>query len=186
MAKAARGGRKDVAMNGDRALKNGTLNGPPSGLTCPECGGALWEQENGKLMQYRCHVGHAYSPDGLVAAQTQDLEAALWSALRALEESAELRRMARRARQGSLGEIANAYERQAGEAEKQADALRAVLTDQRGSGGFAPPVDDAEEAAGPATKRSRRAGKRRGATVKNKTRGPGGTTSKNRGKGGAA
>ena len=39
--------------------------GEPSGLTCPECGGALWEQQEGDLVRFRCHVGHAYSPESM-------------------------------------------------------------------------------------------------------------------------
>ena len=27
----------------------------PGALTCPECGGALTREENGSLLQFRCH-----------------------------------------------------------------------------------------------------------------------------------
>jgi two-component system chemotaxis response regulator CheB len=125
--------RPDVADVGSAALKDGQLKGPPSSFTCPECGGALWElSADGRLLTYRCHVGHGYTADGLMAAQTRALEEALWSGLRALEESAEMRRrMARRARSSHLGEIARRYEEDAALAEKRADAIRAVLIDGR-------------------------------------------------------
>src|SRR4051794_8041823 len=58
---------RDPAEMGEKALKNQTRPGPPSGLTCPECGGALWETVDGELVRYRCHVGHSYTPSGLVA-----------------------------------------------------------------------------------------------------------------------
>ena len=38
------------------------------------------------MLRYRCHVGHAFSAESLNEGQTQMLEIALWSAIRALEE----------------------------------------------------------------------------------------------------
>jgi two-component system chemotaxis response regulator CheB len=66
-------------------------DGPPSGLTCPDCNGALWEipEPNGRK-RFRCRIGHSYSEDALVSAQGDRLEAALWTALEVLEERAEL------------------------------------------------------------------------------------------------
>lgn len=32
--------------------------GPPSGITSPDCGGALWEMRDGNLRRSGCHVGH--------------------------------------------------------------------------------------------------------------------------------
>jgi two-component system chemotaxis response regulator CheB len=58
-------------------------------FTCPECHGALWELDEG-LIDYRCHVGHAYSAEALQTAQNAAIEGALRDALRALKESAAL------------------------------------------------------------------------------------------------
>jgi two-component system chemotaxis response regulator CheB len=72
--------------------------GVPSTMTCPECHGTLWEVHNGDLLHFRCRVGHAFSPDALLAHQAEALEAAMWTALRALEEHAAMnRRLAARA-----------------------------------------------------------------------------------------
>jgi two-component system chemotaxis response regulator CheB len=60
--------------------------GMPSGLTCPECHGALYSITNSRPTRYRCHTGHAYSTDVLRAAQAEALEQALFAALRAQEE----------------------------------------------------------------------------------------------------
>ncbi|HKN68757.1 MAG TPA: chemotaxis protein CheB [Gemmatimonadaceae bacterium] len=57
---------------------------------CPDCGGTLWELREGELVRFRCRVGHAWTSDALLARQTETLDAALWTALRALEESASL------------------------------------------------------------------------------------------------
>jgi two-component system chemotaxis response regulator CheB len=71
--------------------------GPPSPFTCPECNGSLWEVRQGAVVRYTCRVGHSYSEDAMVIEQGSAVEAALWSALEALEERAEfLQRVASR------------------------------------------------------------------------------------------
>jgi len=71
--------------------------GPPTAFSCPECDGPLWEVDEGELVRYRCRVGHAYSEDSLIIEQGSAVEAALWSALEALEERADfLNRVAAR------------------------------------------------------------------------------------------
>jgi two-component system, chemotaxis family, protein-glutamate methylesterase/glutaminase len=59
-------------------------------LTCPECRGTIWEVPNGPLVQYRCRVGHSYSPRTMLAEHTAAQEKALWAAVVALEEGAVL------------------------------------------------------------------------------------------------
>jgi two-component system, chemotaxis family, protein-glutamate methylesterase/glutaminase len=72
--------------------------GAASSLTCPDCGGALWEIHEGRALRYQCHVGHQYAPDSLDAKQRDAVDSALWSAVRVLEEHVELKtRMATRA-----------------------------------------------------------------------------------------
>jgi two-component system, chemotaxis family, protein-glutamate methylesterase/glutaminase len=64
--------------------------GRPSAFTCPECHGTLFDLEEAGVEYHRCRVGHAYTGDSLAAAQGETLEAALWAALRSLEENASL------------------------------------------------------------------------------------------------
>ena len=59
---------------------------------CPECNGPLWETQGGASLQFRCHVGHAYSPDSQLADHADGLERALWSAVRTFDERAALLR----------------------------------------------------------------------------------------------
>jgi len=119
----------DSAEVGTDALDTGSLPGPPTPFTCPQCGGALWERQHGDFVRYECHVGHAFSPDSLAAGQAEDVEQALWTALRALEESSTLRRrMAEHARDRGMTAIADAYEEHAQDSEDRADLLRRVIT----------------------------------------------------------
>jgi two-component system chemotaxis response regulator CheB len=138
----------DPAAGGDRALKEHTLTGPPSPLTCPDCGGALWELKEGeKVMRYRCHVGHNYSDQGLAANKADQLETALWTALRTLEEHAELRRrMAGRATASNLEAIAERYEEAADDAERRADVIREVLMGERKHNGDSSPLRSVKHA----------------------------------------
>lgn len=105
------------------------MPGPPSGLTCPECGGALWEQGRASIHFFRCHVGHAFTPEALATAQDGELERALWSAIRALEEIANLnRRRANRNRANGLDALAEMHDRRAADAEQQRQVIKKVVT----------------------------------------------------------
>ena len=84
--------------------------GQPSPFACPDCGGVLWETEDGGFLRFRCRVGHAFTARHLDAEQRQAIESALWAALRALEESASLyQRMAVRADSVRQREAAETY-----------------------------------------------------------------------------
>lgn len=59
-------------------------------FNCPGCGGVLWEIEKDVLTRYRCHTGHAYTADSLLAEQTKMIEETMWTALRMFEERRNL------------------------------------------------------------------------------------------------
>lgn len=63
--------------------------GPASGYTCPDCNGSLVSIGEG---HFRCRVGHAWTPDSLLSARGNEVENALWVALRSLQEKAKLAR----------------------------------------------------------------------------------------------
>jgi two-component system chemotaxis response regulator CheB len=103
----------------EHALTRGQL----AGLTCPDCGGAIWETDDDPA-RYVCHVGHAFSRDSMLQEQGRALEITLWSALRALEERADLlRRVARRTGGGARTRL----QERAAEADEHAHALRHTL-----------------------------------------------------------
>ncbi|EFF73894.1 protein-glutamate methylesterase CheB [Achromobacter piechaudii ATCC 43553] len=60
--------------------------GRPVGLTCPDCGGAIWRVDTGAPVRYRCHTGHAFSCASLHAVHAERVDKAIWSAARLLRE----------------------------------------------------------------------------------------------------
>lgn len=80
----------DIAELDKSKLDDPDRPGSPSALVCPDCGGTLFELEEGGLTRFRCRVGHAWSPTSLFEEQSDGIEAALWVAARALQERAEL------------------------------------------------------------------------------------------------
>jgi two-component system, chemotaxis family, protein-glutamate methylesterase/glutaminase len=102
--------------------------GSPSPLTCPNCGGVLWKNPGDFGASFICHVGHRFSPDVLSALQAEEVESALWSALRALKEKATLARQLadRLDRRGGDGFL-QTYQERAREADAQAGAIERLL-----------------------------------------------------------
>jgi two-component system chemotaxis response regulator CheB len=102
--------------------------GKPSPYACPECGGVLWELNEGELLRFRCRVGHAYSTEALTTEQSLAAENALWTALRALEEQGAIRRrMAERARRHGHVRAAATYDERARDLDLQARQVRTLL-----------------------------------------------------------
>ena len=72
------------------AVKEEPMSRTPSDLTCPECRGPLWEERQGRIVEYTCRVGHRYTPLAMEAEHRITVERSLWSSLVALEEAAEI------------------------------------------------------------------------------------------------
>src|SRR5262245_61159933 len=114
------------------------VNGTPTELACPDCGGALWEREDGDLVRFGCRVGHVYSPESLVAEHGKALEQALWAALRGLEERSDLyRRMARRSQLAGRATIERRFRHRSESAERHATAIRDAIAKLTASGDLA-------------------------------------------------
>lgn len=64
--------------------------GLPAPLTCPDCGGTLWELKHGTVLRYRCHTGHAFTAGALLEKSQNAMEETLWVALRMMEERKNL------------------------------------------------------------------------------------------------
>ena len=105
--------------------------GKPSPYVCPECNGTLWEIREGELLRFRCRVGHAYGAESLLAAKNEELEGALWTALRTLEEKSALhRRLAEKAQAGQNLRVAKNFRDTAEDMHRQAQTIRSVLLER--------------------------------------------------------
>ncbi|HYH83317.1 MAG TPA: chemotaxis protein CheB [Longimicrobium sp.] len=131
----------DIAEMVPYALHADQRPGTPSGFSCPECHGVLWELHEGQLVRFRCRTGHAYGVETLLAEQVEQVENALWVAFTSLKERAAFaRKMARK-----MEDRGNAFSRerfmaQAAEADARAATVRELLRNTQ------PPAEAAEEA----------------------------------------
>ncbi|MCV7421278.1 chemotaxis protein CheB [Mycobacterium yunnanensis] len=107
--------------------------GPPSGFTCPDCNGSLVSVGS---TNYRCRVGHAWTPEALLRARDRETENALWVALRSLEEKAKLSR--KHESIVSPGALQRRYAEIAEEAEHAVAVLRSRLSELLDDDGDAP------------------------------------------------
>ncbi|HEX4454168.1 MAG TPA: chemotaxis protein CheB [Kofleriaceae bacterium] len=62
--------------------------GPQTSISCPECGGPTWAVGSKARDRYRCYLGHVATAREIVANTNDQVEAALWTAVRALCERA--------------------------------------------------------------------------------------------------
>jgi two-component system chemotaxis response regulator CheB len=131
------------------AVSGSDRPGKPSVFSCPDCHGTLWEVEQGGLLRFRCRVGHVFSPDSMLAAQIDEVDRALWTALRTLEERAALsHRLAERGRSKGQSWVDRAFTARARDAEAEAAQIRGLLR-TRGTTGHTVPDDAATTANGP-------------------------------------
>jgi two-component system chemotaxis response regulator CheB len=119
-------------------------------LTCPSCNGALWEiDDKAGLLRFRCHVGHWYTVQSMLARQEEALDRALWAALRALQERAELQdRIANGADARGKAHVAENFRARAERSRTHAETLRRVVLDTTASVAEADEPDAAPELTG--------------------------------------
>lgn len=114
-------------MNNAALQKSGTI-GNHSPFACPDCGGVLSEYYDGNLLRFRCEVGHAYSPESLLAQKADMLDYQMWAAYRALNERAMLaRRLAEEARRLNDHVAERRFRERCELAERRKDELRQIL-----------------------------------------------------------
>lgn len=99
-------------------------------FNCPGCGGVLW-QVGGPNLRFRCHTGHAYTAETLLAEQSSKIEETMWTALRMFEERKNLLYTAA---QGKTGRAAESLRERAQLSDIHIGRIRAMLqSDSKGT-----------------------------------------------------
>jgi two-component system, chemotaxis family, protein-glutamate methylesterase/glutaminase len=80
----------EMALGETSALEVMSRDAAPLPLSCPECGGPLWGIRDGRLQRFRCHTGHTFGVDSLLSSQGQQIERALWAAIKGLEQRVQV------------------------------------------------------------------------------------------------
>jgi two-component system chemotaxis response regulator CheB len=113
----------------ENSLESGILEwGEPSTFACPECHGVLSQLKEGSNLRFRCHTGHGYSIDSLLAELTEKTEDTLWSGIRSLQEGALLlKAMASHLTAHQHSGAAEALLKKADESQERAELLRRAV-----------------------------------------------------------
>ncbi len=113
----------------ESAFEVGVMSlGDISPFTCPDCHGVLIKIKDGKINRFRCHTGHAFSADTLLANITERIEDSMWSAMREMEESIMLlREMSRNFAESNHEQMAELFLQKAAEAENRVKLIRKVV-----------------------------------------------------------
>jgi two-component system chemotaxis response regulator CheB len=113
----------------DNGLDMGIMKlGELSPYTCPECHGVLLQLKEGSLLRFRCHTGHAYSLNTLLAEVTQSIEESLWDGIRTIEASEMLMtHTAKHLREMNEHEAADLLLQKAEDAKRRGNLVRQAL-----------------------------------------------------------
>ncbi len=118
------------APSSEQPTQDERVIGTPSVFTCPDCSGTLWVVDDEGMLRFRCRVGHAYSTKTMLDSQGASVEAALWVAVRALEERRDLlRRVAGNAPGGSHSMLARRMHRKAQEITTTVEQLEGAISE---------------------------------------------------------
>ncbi len=99
-----------------------------SPYACPECHGVLTALQEGGRVRFRCHTGHAFSTDSLLANITERIDDSLWSAIRGMEESMMLlNHLGDHCAEVNQPRLAARYFQKAKEADTRLETLKSVV-----------------------------------------------------------
>jgi two-component system, chemotaxis family, protein-glutamate methylesterase/glutaminase len=117
----------EMADEGTTLLTSDIMPQAPTALSCPECGGPLWERDE-TSQSFRCLVGHAYHIGTLRSAVDDALDRTVWAAIRLFEQRAHIAQMmADDARGRNLSKRADVHTSRAKEAKLHVARLRELL-----------------------------------------------------------
>jgi two-component system, chemotaxis family, protein-glutamate methylesterase/glutaminase len=104
--------------------------GPQTTLLCPECRGPMWQAGDEEFRRFRCYLGHATTARQLLIESADEVESALWSAVRALNDRATtLETLATDAKRIGDGQAEETYAGRARQVRHQAELARKFMLD---------------------------------------------------------
>lgn len=102
--------------------------GPQTVLACPECHGPMWQLGDEMFRRFRCYLGHVATEAEMLQANAAEVEAALWSAVRALNDRAtSLETLRDDAARIGNGHSAQSYASRARETRQQVEVARKFM-----------------------------------------------------------
>jgi two-component system chemotaxis response regulator CheB len=117
-------------MNTQEFLKHVEAIGTRTTYTCPECNGSIWQIGKAEPLRFRCHTGHSFTANVFLSEQTQNIENALWSAVRAMEEKVTFsRQMSEQMKNYHLQSAAVNYEEHANSLDAEVSLIRGIILD---------------------------------------------------------
>jgi len=115
-------------INTQELLENVEAIGTRTTYTCPECNGSIWQINKSEPLRFRCHTGHSFTAHTFLTEQTQNLEKALWSAARIMEEKVIFfRQMSERMGNYNLQSAAAKYEDHAKSLDAEVSLIRGII-----------------------------------------------------------
>ncbi len=105
--------------------------GTQTPISCPDCAGPTWQVGDAHARQFRCYLGHVNSARELLARADQQIETALWYAVRALHDRAvTLETLAADALRLGQDQSAEAYAQRSREAREHSELARRFMFDR--------------------------------------------------------
>lgn len=102
--------------------------GPQVPIACPSCNGPLWEVGGHGHRRFRCYLGHSCTATDFLESNADQVESALWSAVRALlERATTLELLAGDAVETGNQQSAENYALKAREIRQQAELARTFM-----------------------------------------------------------
>jgi two-component system, chemotaxis family, protein-glutamate methylesterase/glutaminase len=117
----------------DDAFEIGLMDtGELTTFTCPDCHGVLRQIKEGKLIRFRCHTGHAFTMNALLAGITETTEDFIWNAMRSLHESEMLlNHMGKHFQDAGQVEASDMFFKKAEETAERAHTLQSMISKQQ-------------------------------------------------------
>jgi two-component system chemotaxis response regulator CheB len=115
----------------ENALNEGVFQrGELTPYACPEYHGVLAKLRDGERVRFRCHTGHGFSADALLASLTENIEESLWGAVRGVDESIMLlNHLGDHFAEENNGKLAAQFFQKATDAAQRNERIRQIVLD---------------------------------------------------------